>query len=178
MNLPEGTWASPAGLDVADGQLHAGVAAVVALEPQHGAVAVGQNGVVVEGDVEGQLRARCGPHPPDDQPQLDLVAGAFEGGVGCFGHVGAAVQPVGNGRPGVFGDGLDGGADRREHFDGHREVHVVVAAGGHERAAVKRRVGADRQVPARAGFAHAAVGLAHQAGRGRLDAPGTPVDPS
>jgi hypothetical protein len=42
-------------LDFADGQFHPGGAGMVALELEGGAVAVGQERMLVEDDVEGQL---------------------------------------------------------------------------------------------------------------------------
>ena len=117
-------------------------------------------GVVVEHDVERELRTGCGSHAADDQPQLDGVVGAFERGVGGLGDIRAAVQPVRDRRPRVVGDRCDRPPDRRRQLDGHREPHTVVLAGGHERAGVERRVRPHRQRTGDPGVTHPPDGLA------------------
>ena len=89
-------------LEVADGVLDLGVAAVVGLQLQGAAVAVGDERVLVVVAKQGELRAGGGPHPADDQA-CD-PAPAAKRPVAGLGDVGAAVQPVADRRPGVLGD--------------------------------------------------------------------------
>ena len=68
-------------LEVADGVLDLGVAAVVCLEIQGVAIPVGDEGVIAVGGEEGQLRAGRGLHPPDDEPHRCGAGLTLEGGV-------------------------------------------------------------------------------------------------
>ena len=58
--------------------------------------------IAVAGE-EGQLGTGRGLHPPDDEPHWGGFGLALEGSVGGLGHVGAAVHPVGDGRPVLLG---------------------------------------------------------------------------
>jgi len=93
--------------EVADGVFDDGVAAVVGLHGQQRPVAVGQDRVVGEHHVEGELGAGGGPHAADDQPRGGLMLGALKRGVGGLGDVGAAVDPVRDRDPRVISDGVD-----------------------------------------------------------------------
>jgi hypothetical protein len=98
--LTEGQWCSPgAVLEVADGQLADGVAAVVGVQVDRAAGAVCDEGVVAPVRPEGGLRAgQAGA--AHDQPVW------AEGGLGDLRH--AAVGVV-DGLPGVLADGGDRG---------------------------------------------------------------------
>ena len=66
---PEGRWFNPdAVLEVADGVLDLGVAAMVGLQFQGVPVSVGDEAVIAVAGKEGQLGAVRGLHPPDDEP--------------------------------------------------------------------------------------------------------------
>ncbi|MDP9405712.1 MAG: hypothetical protein M3O86_03800, partial [Actinomycetota bacterium] len=115
--------------EVADDQLDAGVGTVVGLGRGHVAVAVGDQGVMVDHDVQRQLRAGGGTHPPHDQAHVDGVAvAALERRVGHLGDVGAAVEPVRDRRPRVLGDRVDRGADGVVHAHRDRKARVRGAA--------------------------------------------------
>ena len=55
-------------LQVANGILDLGVAAVVSLQFEHLPVPVGDEAVIAVGGEEGHLGTGRGPHPPDDEP--------------------------------------------------------------------------------------------------------------
>ena len=59
---------SNAGLEVSDGILDLGVAAMVGLQFQGCPVPVGDEAVIAVGGEEGQLGTGRGLHPPDDEP--------------------------------------------------------------------------------------------------------------
>ena len=65
-------------LQVADGVLDLGVAAMVGLEVQRVAVAIGDEGVIAVGSEEGKLGAGRGPDPADDEPHRCGVGLATE----------------------------------------------------------------------------------------------------
>ena len=90
-----------------NGVLDLGVAAMVGLKFQGIAVPVGDEAVIAAGSEEGRLGTGRGLHPPDDELQRRGAGLTLEGGVGGLGHIGGAVHPVGDGRPGIFGYGLD-----------------------------------------------------------------------
>ena len=65
---PEGRWLSPdAVLQVPDGVLDFGVAAVVGLQFQDIPLAVCDEGVIAVVGEQRQLRSGCGPHPADGE---------------------------------------------------------------------------------------------------------------
>jgi hypothetical protein len=88
-------------LEVADRGFDLGVAAVVGLQLQGGAVAVGDEPVVVEDHVQRQLRARGWAHPAHDQPHRRSALA--ERAVAGLGHIRPALQPVADRHPGVVG---------------------------------------------------------------------------
>ena len=98
---------SHAVLEVSDGILDLGVPAVVRLQFEHLPVPVGDEGVIAVGGEEGQLGAGRRLHPPDNEPHRRGAGLTLEGGVGGLGHIGGAVHPVGNWRPGIFGYGFN-----------------------------------------------------------------------
>ena len=86
-------------LEVSDSILNLGVAAMVGLQFQGFPVPVGDEAVIAVAGEEGQLGTGRGLHPPDDEPHWGGFGLTLEGSVGGLGHVGAAVHPVGDGRP-------------------------------------------------------------------------------
>ena len=72
-------------LQVADGVLDLGVAAVVGLQVQGISVPVGDESVIAVVDEEGQLGTGCGFYPPDDEPHRRGVGLTLEGSVGGLG---------------------------------------------------------------------------------------------
>ena len=60
-------------LQVSDDVLDDGMAAVVGLEVQGPAVAVGDEGVIVVGGEQGELAARGGLDPPHDEAHLGVL---------------------------------------------------------------------------------------------------------
>ena len=68
-------------LEVANGILDLGVAAVVSLQFQGLSVPVGAEAVIAVGGEESQLGTRRGLHPPDDEPYRRGVELTLEGGV-------------------------------------------------------------------------------------------------
>ena len=94
-------------LEVSDGILDLGVAAMVGLQFQGFPVPVGDEAVIAVAGEEGQLGTGRGLHPPDDEPHWGGFGLALEGSVGGLGHVGAAVHPVGDERPVLLGNRLN-----------------------------------------------------------------------
>ena len=68
-------------LQVSDGILDLGVAAMVGLQFQGLPVPVGDEAVIAVGGEEGQLGTGRGLHPPDDEPYRRGVGLSLEGGV-------------------------------------------------------------------------------------------------
>ena len=69
-------------LEVPEGILDLGVAAMVGLEIQGVAVPVGDEAVIAVGGEEGQLGTGRGLHPADDEQHRRGVGLTLEGGVG------------------------------------------------------------------------------------------------
>ena len=67
-------------LEVSDGVLDLGVAAMVGLQFQGLSVPVGDEGVIAVAGEEGQLGTGGGFHPPDDEPHRRGAGLALEGG--------------------------------------------------------------------------------------------------
>ena len=83
------------------------VAAMIGLQFQRLPIPVGDEAVIAVGGEESQLRTGRRLHPPDNEPHRRGVRLGLEGGVGGLGHIGGAVHPVRNRRPGIFGYRLD-----------------------------------------------------------------------
>ena len=81
-------------LQVADGVLNFGVAAMVGLQFQGVALPVGDAAVIAVAGEEGRLATGRGLHPPDDEPHRRGVGLTVEGRVAGLSHVGGAVHPV------------------------------------------------------------------------------------
>ena len=72
-------------LEVSDGVLDLGVAAVVGLQCQGLPVPGGDEAVITVGGKEGQLGTGRRLHPPDDEPHRRGVGLTLEGGVASTG---------------------------------------------------------------------------------------------
>ena len=94
-------------LEVAYRILDLGVAAMIGLQFQHLPVPVGDEAVIAVGGEEGQLGTGRGLYPPDDEPHRCGVGFTLEGDIGGLCHIGGAIRPVGNRRPGIFRYRLD-----------------------------------------------------------------------
>ena len=81
-------------LEIADGILDLGVAAMVGLRFQGVALSIGDEGVIAVGGEQGELGAGRGLHPADDEARRHRVGLVLERNVRGLGHVGAAVHPV------------------------------------------------------------------------------------
>ena len=68
-------------LEVSDGILDLGVAAMVSLQFEHLPVPVGDEAVIAVGGEEGQLGTGRGLHSPDDEPHRCGAGLSPEGGV-------------------------------------------------------------------------------------------------
>ena len=84
-------------LEVSDGVLDLGVAAMIGLQFQGLPVPVGDEVVVAVAGEEGQLRTGRRLHPPDNEPHRCGVLLGLEGGVGRLGDIGCTVHTVGDG---------------------------------------------------------------------------------
>ena len=101
---PEGRLVQPhAVLEVAYRILDLGVTAMIGLQFQRLPVPVGDEAMIAVGGEESQLRTGRRLHPPDDEPYRRGVRLGLERVVGGLGHIGGAVHPVRNRRPGIFG---------------------------------------------------------------------------
>ena len=86
-------------LQVADGILDLGVAAMVGLEIQGVALPVGDAGVVAVVGKQRQLGPGRGLDTVDDEPHRHSVGLTLERSVCSLGHIGGALHPVRYGRP-------------------------------------------------------------------------------
>ena len=127
---PDGRWFKPdAVLQVSNGVLDLGVAAVAGLQFQGLSVPVGDEAVITVGGEDGQLGTGRRLHPPDDEPHRRGVRLGLEGGLGGFGHIGP-VHPVRNRRPGIFGYRLDEIVQTLALADGDGAADIHPAADG------------------------------------------------
>ena len=76
------------------------------------------------------------------------------GSVGSLGHIGGAVHPVWDGRPGIFRYGLDEIVQAFVLADGDGEAQAQLAADGYHAMGVEAAVGAHRELPAGPSVAH------------------------
>ena len=128
-------------LEVSDGILDLGVAAMVGLQFEHLPVPVGDEAVIAVGGEEGQLGTGRGLHTPDDEPHRRGVRFTLEGSAGGLGHIGGAVHPVGNGSPGILGYRLNEIAQALVLADGDGEADIHLAADGYHAMSVEPAVG-------------------------------------
>ena len=124
-------------LEVSDGILYLGVAAMVGLQFEHLPVPVGDEAVIAVAGEEGQLGTGRGLHPPDDEPHWGGFGLTLEGSVGGLGHVGAAVHPVGDWRPVLLGNRLNQLPEAGVLADGDREADIHFPAGGNDSVGVE-----------------------------------------
>ena len=117
-------------LQVADGVLDLGMAAVVGLQFQSVALPVGDAGVIAVVGKQRQLGTGRGFHPAYDEPRRCGVGLMLEGCVFSLGHVGSAVHPVRDGCPVLLGYGLDEVAQALVLADGDGVADVHLAADG------------------------------------------------
>ena len=117
-------------LEVSDGILDFGVAAMVGLQLQGIPVPVGDEAVIAVGGEQGQLGTGRGPHPPDDEPHRCGIGLTLEGDIGGLGHVGGTVHPVRDGRPVRLGYGFNEIAQAGTLADGDGEADLRLATDG------------------------------------------------
>ena len=79
-------------LEVSNGVLDLGVAAVVGLQFQGLSVPVGDEAVIAVGGEEGQLGTGRGLHPPDDEPHRCGAGLSPEGGIELVSEVSAPLS--------------------------------------------------------------------------------------
>ena len=113
-------------LEVPDGILDLGVAAMVSLQFEHLPVPVGDEAVIAVAGEEGQLGTGRGLHSPDDEPHRGSVGIILKGDVGGFRHIGGTVHPVEYRCPVRLGYGLD---EMAQAFvladgDGVADIHI------------------------------------------------------
>src|SRR5512132_4385610 len=130
-------------LEVADGQLADGVAAMIGVQPGGGADAVGDKRVVAPGGNQLLLVAQVAD-PTHDQPVAS---------VGGLGDLGDPVRRVGDVGPGVLGDGGDGGADGLGLAHRDRVADLVGAKPPNQPGRPEPRVHPQGQLPAGVGAA-------------------------
>ena len=143
-------------LEVPDGVLDLGVAAVVGLQFQGIPVAVGDEGVIAVAGKEGQLRAGGGPHPADDEAHRSGAGLTPERSVFSLGHVGGALHPVGYGPPVPLGYGLYQISQVLAQADGDGEADIRLAADLDQGVGVEAAVGPHRELSTGPGVAHPA----------------------
>ena len=93
-------------------------------------------------------------HPPDDEPYRRGVRLGLERGVGGLGHIGGAVHPVRNRRPGIFGYRLDEIPQAGALADGDGEADIHPAADGDHGVGIEAAVGPHRELAPGSAVAH------------------------
>ena len=152
---PRGEMVQPdAVLEVAYRILDLGVAAMVSFQFEQLPVPVGDEAVIAVGGEEGQLGTGRRLHPPDDEPHRRGVRLGLEGGVGGFGHIGGAVHPVRNRRPGIFGYRLDEIPQAFVLADGDGEADIHPAADGDHGVGIEAAVSPHCELPPGPAVAH------------------------
>ena len=151
-------------LEIADGVLDLGVAAMGGLQFQGVAVSVGDETVVAAGGKHRELGTGHGFHPPYDELHRYGVGLAGEGCVAGLGYVGDAFHPIWDGRPVRRRYGFDQIAQGLVLAYGDGEADTLIAAGGHNRVSIKAAVGPHGQRFGGSGVAHSADGLPQEMG--------------
>ena len=141
-------------LQVADGVLDLGVAAMVGLEVQGIALPVGDESVIAVVGEERQLGAGRGLDPAYDEPYGCGVGLALEGYIRGLRHVGGALHPIGDGRPVRLGYGVDLAAQALVLADGDGGADLRLAADGDDGVGVEAAVGPHRELSRGTGVAH------------------------
>ena len=152
-------------LEVSDGILDLGVAAMVGLQCQGFPLPVGDEAVIAVGGEEGQLGTGRGLHPAYDEPHRRGVGLTVEGGVASLGHIGGGFHPVRDGRPVLLGYGLDDIAQALVQADGDGEADLRLATDGHHVMGVEAAVGAHRELSPGPAVAHPPHRLPQEVGR-------------
>ena len=141
-------------LEVSDGILDLGVAAMVGLQCQGVPVPVGDEAVIAVSGEEGQLGTGRGFYPPDDEPHRCGVRLTLERGVGGLGHSGGAVHPVGNRRPVRLGYRLDDIPQAFVLADGDGVADIHCAADRDQGVGIEAAVGPHRELSSGPSMAH------------------------
>ena len=115
-------------LQIAYGVLYLCVPAVVCLQFEGVALAVGDEGVVAIIDEQRQLGAGRGSDPADYETHRCGGWLAAEGGVSGLCHIGGSFHPVGYGCPVGLGHGLYEVTQSPVLSDADGEAHTIVAA--------------------------------------------------
>ena len=89
-----------------------------------------------------------------DEPYRRGVRLGLEGGAGGLGHIGGAVHPVRDRRPGIFGYRLDEIPQAGVLADGDGEADLRLPAGGDHGVGVEAAVGPHRELSPGSGVAH------------------------
>ena len=113
-------------LEIADGVLGLGVAAMVGLQVQGVARSVGDEGVIAVVGEERQLGVGRGLDPADDETHGCGVGLILEGSVSCLSHVSGVLHPVWNGRPVLLGNVFDGVAHTGVLADGDGVAYILL----------------------------------------------------
>ena len=134
-------------LQVSDGILDLGMAAMVGLQCQGFPVPVGDEAVIAVAGEEGQLGTGRGLHPPDDEPHRRGVGLTLEGGVCGLCHIGGAVHPVRNRRPVLLGNRLNEIPQAFVLADGDGVADLHLAADRDQGVGIEAAVGPHRELP-------------------------------
>ena len=110
--------------------------------------------MIAVGGEESQLRTGRRLHPPDAAPVRLIVRLGLEWGVGGLGHIGGAVHPVRNRRPGILGYRLDEIVQAGALADGDREADIHPAADGDHGVGIEAAVGPHRELAPGFAVAH------------------------
>ena len=151
-------------LEVPDGVLHLGVAAVVGLQFQGIALPVSDEGVIAVVGEESQLGSGGGPHPSDDEPYRCSAGLILERCVFRLGHVGPALHPVGYGLPVRLGYALYEIAEVPAQTDGDGEADIRLAADLDHGVGIEAAVGPHREWSLGPSVAYSADGLPQEVG--------------
>ena len=148
-------------LQVANGVLDLGVAAMVGLQRQGISIPVGDESVIAVVGEQRQLGTGRGLDPAYDEPHGCGVGLALEGYIRGLRHVGGALHPIGDGRPVPLGYGLDDVAQTGvlSGGDGAADVLIAadgIAADGDDGVGVEAAVGPHRELTRGTGVAHPA----------------------
>ena len=139
-------------------------AALVGLQFHGVPLTVGDAAVIAVVGEEGQLGAERGLDPPDDEPHGCGVGLTLKGSVAGLRHIGGAVRPVRDGRPVLFGYGLDQVTHAIVLADGDGEADIHFAADGDDGVGIEAAVGPHGELTRGTGVAHPPHLLAQEVG--------------
>ena len=132
-------------LEVSNGVLDLGMAAVVRLQFQRLPIPVGDEGVIAVGGEGSQLGTGVGL-TRRTMSRTDAASGSLWKGAGGLRHIGGAVYPVGDGRPVRLGYGFDEMAQAGTLADGDGEADLRLATDGDYGMGVEASVSPYRSV--------------------------------